>query len=343
MVGVVACGPEGFDPASKVSSVRVLGARLDKPSPAPGDDVNIELLVHRGPDGGPQAEVYWLPIVCTNPPRDLYFACFAQLAGEAVPGAGVPILVLPNDGGSFPLDQPPACASGGGLTFEAGTDLTPFLQTGDRFSFRLPRDIIEKHPPTPGAPQPYGLAFAFNIACTGRVRVGDRNDGGTGQSTPIGCFSESGEPVGPEGYVFGFTRVYVYDDAGSTNPVIEGVSIDGVPVDVDAGLTLPRCTTEDTAACPKYALRVAVPPSSQEPYPDVDGGTRKEQVWAAYYATDGRFNGDIRVLYDPEKGALDNTQNDYQASKTAGEGTMWIVVRDDRAGTSWVQFPVRVQ
>jgi hypothetical protein len=83
----VACGAGDFDPASKITSVRVLATRADKPFAKPGDDVTIEALAVDGrADRSTPMHVYWLPISCINPRGDLYYACFAALAGQVLGG-----------------------------------------------------------------------------------------------------------------------------------------------------------------------------------------------------------------------------------------------------------------
>ena len=94
----------------------VLSARVDKPYAKPGDQVTLDLLVYPGPPGTPQAQVYWFPLVCVNPVRDLYYACFAQFAG--VPDDEVHAIVAGNAARVFGFDV----AALAGVDVGAGAD-----------------------------------------------------------------------------------------------------------------------------------------------------------------------------------------------------------------------------
>ena len=86
----VACGGAGFDPKSKVDSVRLFAARADKLYAKPGETVSLEVLAFdgRAKPARPMRH-YFLPFVCLNPPADQYFGCF--LPGVlASPDGGVP-------------------------------------------------------------------------------------------------------------------------------------------------------------------------------------------------------------------------------------------------------------
>ena len=75
---VLACGNSGFDPASKVDSVRLFAVRADKPYAKPGDTVTLEALMTDQRKAKPRAaKLYWIPVLCLNPREDLYYLCFA--------------------------------------------------------------------------------------------------------------------------------------------------------------------------------------------------------------------------------------------------------------------------
>ena len=42
------------------------------------------------------------------------------------------------------------------------------------------------------------------------------------------------------------------------------------------------------------------------------------------------------------RGKVDGSEIKYQAPNEIGEGTVWIVVHDNRGGASWVQIPLHV-
>jgi hypothetical protein len=377
-LGAVACGPQGFDPANKVTSVRILAVKIDPPLPAPGEQVNLELLAHPGPTG--TAKLYWLPIVCANPPDDLYYACFSALLGRNVAGtSGAPRFygVLP-DGTTLPLEGGTGLVGGAssaaslrasssaslarpaaslGLTqaapsspidlstfLQPGTDLTPILREGPRFSYRVPDDVITSRAPVPGAPEPYGITFTFDIACNGTVRVRDPDQGiRSVQPIPFGCYGPDGTELGPEDYVVGFTRTYSYASQRNNVPRIAAVTFEGAAVDTATGIRTQRCTESTETNCPKKPLEVAVSPEDQEVLPNGGEGEPRERIWAQFFTTGGRFVSDTRVLYDPVSGAIPNSFNELQAPREPGTYTIWVVVRDSRAGVTWVTFPLVVE
>jgi hypothetical protein len=139
--------------------------------------------------------------------------------------------------------------------------------------------------------------------------------------------------------------VYAYDDRTNTNPVIDHVTYEGNPVDLTKGIDVDRCTTAKRRDCPEVKLDVAVTEASWEPNPgdkDPDGKVRSEQIWDAYFASVGQLAGDARLLYDPVRGKVDGSEVKYQAPNEAGDGSFWIVVHDNRGGTTWVEIPVHV-
>lgn len=324
------CVGGSFDPQTLVGGVRILVSRVDKPYARPGDTVTLEVLAEDGrADRSRPMKVYWVPLPCVNPPNDLYFACFAALNPSAAPGGdgGVP-------------EVPPF--------LRPGTDVTPFLKEGTTYSFDLPRDIIATHPVVPGADAPYGLAFGFAIACAGRVRITELDpESGNPQSIPIGCFDDEGNQLGPSEYVLSFARVYAYDELVNTNPVIDGVTLDGTPVNVSEGIVVDRCP-EDAAECPKHELGVLVPDTSWEPRPgepDGEGRPRHELVYANYYYTRpvGSFDAEGKVLFDTFKGRVPESENELIPAATPGKGLVWIIVQDNRGGATWVRLPVYVR
>src|ERR1700749_3129554 len=74
------CGGSGFEPSSKVQSLRVLALQKEPPYARPGETVSLKVLYWDGrtADSGivkPDFELFW----CYNPPGDLYYNCFPQL------------------------------------------------------------------------------------------------------------------------------------------------------------------------------------------------------------------------------------------------------------------------
>jgi hypothetical protein len=322
---LVACGSGAFEPASKIVSVRILATQADLPYAKPGDTVKLTTLAADGrADKSTPMTLYWLPFTCEDPPNDAYYGCFAQLAGRTTGKGGT--------------------GSGGGApTLPPGVDLTPFLPQGPNFELKVPADVVDAHPKVMGSDQ-YGTVFAFNIACAGHLEIvpidpSNRNP----QATPIGCFDANHKQLGPDDYVIGFTEIFSFADGrANANPVIDHATLSGNAVDPAQGITVDHCGSN----CPETDIDVVVPDSSWEVNPgDVDpNGTQHHEVlWVDYYAPDGAFGSDAKLLYDAVQGRLPDTHVKYYAPQTAGDRTLWIVVHDNRGGTAWLALPLHVR
>lgn len=357
VAALMACGAEDFEPVSKVQSVRVLAARVDKPYARPGDTVTMDLLTYDGRREQPlPMRTYWLPVVCVNPTNDAYYACFQQLLGGGGDGGVAPIVVLPGsqggDGGAPEAGVGVGGAGAGGgagaaalaAILRPGVDLGPYLHEGNQFTFTLPQDIIQTHPPVPGFPTPYGIAIAFNITCAGRVQLVERSASETGPLyMPLGCFDDQGNKLGADDFVLGFSRVYAYDTQTNTNPVVSGVTWEGAPVNLATGVVVDHCTTEKVEDCPKKKVAVLVTPESQEARPGESSDNLNERLYATYYVTDGKLGSEVRILYEINQGAVPDSYNEFQAPKAVGLQHMWIIARDNRGGATWVDFNVDVR
>ena len=95
------CGPQ-FDLSSELESLRVLTVKKDKPYAQPGETVKMQLLWHDAK--GPRPVQRLFIGGCFNPPADLYYSCFPQLAELAAEGT-LPLspgdtfeATLPSDG-----------------------------------------------------------------------------------------------------------------------------------------------------------------------------------------------------------------------------------------------------
>jgi hypothetical protein len=266
------------------------------------------------------------------------------------------------DGGSGAMggggaDAGAGGGGGGGLgsLLKPGVDLSPILPTGPTFTFQMPADAITAHPKTEGVAQQYGLVILFNIACAGHIEIVPIDPNNINpQQVPIGCFDSNHKQVGPEDWVFGYTRVYAYDTITNANPVIASIDKDGktiaspsslpvstsTPPDVgDATLDVTHCSGDK---CPSVSLGPVVPASSQETQAQIPGNT-KEEIWADFYTTIGSYDADARLLYDSVAGSLGGpkvTNNTFHPPDRAGAGFLWIVVHDSRGGASWVTLPV---
>ena len=344
------CAPSGFADPTQITSVRILASSADQPYAPPGADVNLQVLAYDGRTSKPEPmQIYWLPFVCENPTDDAYYACFEQIASGGKGDAGAPSGDAGSGMGSF-------LGAGGALN----------LPTGPSYTFRMPSDAVTSHAPSQGTSVPYGLAIVFNIACAGHLQLVPIDPSNQNpQTVPIGCFDSSGNQLGADDWVFGFTRVYAYDTLTNHNPVISYVDIGGKHLavtpqpgapqiyttpacDSPTGcLTMPHCTG-DGSTC-QVPFGPVVPMSSWEVNPeqkDVNGNPLHEEIWVDFYATFGNLGDEARLLWDSTTGLVgppSATDSLFQAPSTPGTGTIWMVVHDDRGGASWVTMPVLVQ
>jgi hypothetical protein len=316
---------EDFDPVSRITSLRILAAQADRPYTEPGSTVNIRLLAHDGRKDRPEDSnvadlLYSVPTSCENPLSDLYYACYPGFASQ----------------------------------FQPGEDVTDRLTRGSSFQISISANIIESRPPVAGS-APFGSVFAFSMACSGRVRYLGIQTKPSPQSPPFGCFDDAGSRLGENDFVFAFSRVFVFNDRSNGNPRIDSLSVGGNTFDfqtlqdcadpavggTDCGVKLTRCTKSDQDDCRTVKVDIVVPPESQEVDPSGDRG--REQVWVDYYATAGKFEDDIRILYDASRGRLSDTDVDFLTPRESGEHKLWAVVHDSRGGVSWVELQLQVE
>jgi hypothetical protein len=300
--------------ASLVDSVRILATSADLPYAMPGESVSLRVLAVDGrPDRSRAMQVSWLPAVCMNPAGDAYFACYPSFATQ----------------------------------FQPRVDLSSTLVAGDRWTFTMPADAIATAPAHPGAPDPYGIAFAFVTACAGHVEyVPVDTNVVSPLTTPFGCFDESHAALGPDQFVFAFARVYAFADQRNANPMIDHLTFGGVPVDPATGIAIDHCTASDETSCPTTAIDTVVPDSSWEVDPgslDPSGGAGHEAIWVDYYVTGGRLANDSAVLFDAHSGRATSTGDGYAAPLSPGLQTLWAVVRDTRGGASWIATPMNAK
>ena len=362
------------------NGVRILASSTTEPYAAPGDQVTISVLAYDGrrddqcnADPEPM-HLYWLTTLCVNPPQDAYYACFPQVVSEFAPfesDAGAPGAIdggPPSeiDGGPpSEIDGGPPVDMEGGAADAGCASLSPGGVSPIVSSVRVdvPTGIILPRTGTP----PYGLLVKFNIACAGHLQLlpPDPNP----QVLPIGCFDKNGTQLGPENYVIGITRIYVYNPGGPAtvnhNPVITGIDTpqplepDGAPppsppevIAVDGGDGPPNLTAAtpffaplclpDSGSCDNPKIGAIVPPSSWERAANGVG----EQIWAEYFTTLGGFSSSSRLLYDPTAGAIVDPDTKYQPPapppSNVTSGLIWIVVHDNRGGAEWVTVPLKL-
>jgi hypothetical protein len=351
VAALFACGNQGFDPASKVDSVRMFVVKADKPYVKPGEMVTLEALTTDARKDKPRpAKLYWIPILCLNPQDDLYYLCFAP------PGDGghdaqstrlVPVGPIADAGAGEAgagRDAGGAGALAGSNPFGSiptGVDLGPFLPQGPKFTFQMPLDAVK---PRMGS-APYGLGIIFNIFCAGRVEFAQRDPSGSAQQVPVLCTDENGVQLPPSDYVIGVSRVYAYPDRTNANPVIEAVTFEDKDVIPTSGITVDKCTAAKEKDCKENKIGIRVSDSSWELNPSeiTRDGDQREQIWVDYYSDIGKFDDEARLLFDPHAGRVTDNEDIFRAPKDVTDGTLWAVVHDNRGGASWIILPLHVR
>ena len=332
------CGND-FDPPSEISGLRVLSVRAEPASGTPGSLLRLQMLradVARDADVPErQVEVAWLG-GCHAPPSRQFFDCYPLLTRLSA-------LLEPRV-----LDTPSE-------RFPPGV-----FATGDEFEFEIPRDVLERSPRLETDPIHFAPSYLFFAACAGQlVPRPDLTD-----RVPLGCVdAESGQPVGNDGFVIGFSTVFTFENASNTNPVLESVRFGGAVVpdlacaddadcqemaaDFEGALgcsrsgrcapVVPPCGEEE---CPRTLVSPSIARSSAEALP---GESHNEVVWVNYYSNAGRFGVASQLVNDRATGWVDDYSSRWHPPRTPTELTLWTTVHDQRGGAAWASFDVIVR
>lgn len=329
----VGCGPQ-FDLSSELKSLRVLTVKKDKPYAQPGDTVKLDMLWH---DAKGPRDVQRLFIGgCINPPADLYYGCFPQIA---------------------------ELASRGELKVEPG----------DKFEVSLPTDIISSRggPMEPGQ-EPYGLAVVFFAVCAGRldldVSAPPAADGTGG--VPVRCLDDNDQPLGSDDFIVGYTSIYSFLGVDNENPkfVLEdgrtsfkvagesapadcvGEACQGaadVEIDCSAeGETrcVAACADDGDSSCPGIQVAPVIDEDVEEDdhTSDLVGAPTGEQMWVNYYVDRGSIS-EVRLVNDATTGWNSEYRGELRAPKEPGPMKVWAVVHDNRGGIDFTRVTLMVQ
>lgn len=350
---LVACGAS-FDTVGQLDGVRVLGVKKSSPYPRPGEEVQLDMLVHdTGPaKGEPQTraplQTMWLA-GCYNPAADLYQGCFAQF------GALLGAFGLSPDEPIDPSmsDELLAELAKGGIQ----------LGFGPQFRFTVPKDLVTRRGETSPGVEPYGLSYVFFAACAGTLRP-NLEPGGF----PIQCVDAKGELLPQRDFVAGYTALYSYEERVNRNPVLSGFSVNGkklksadVCLDQECSLlpwdgsrkctgdepVVSPCADEDNPLdCPKLEFKPLVDEASVEADPVATrdlGQAAEEQMWVNYHSDRGRFSSDLSLVNDATAGFNQKLKGEFRAPEAKGKAHVWTVVRDNRGGSAWGRFDVCVK
>jgi hypothetical protein len=300
---LAACTPELVDDSAIVRAPRLLAARSEPAESAPGSVVTTTAL-WAGPDG---------PIA--NPPLDWGFCVVRKAFTD--PGSVAP--------GCLTVDSPDVVAFGRGAT-ATGT---------------LPAFGPDRPDPLPGEAagrpaDPDGTGGYYQP-----VRVLDDDAAASLVSIRIRC----GLPDATPDQAMELLRDYI----PNANPEITSVTIDErtlEPLERDAIATFAVTRGETVDLALHWPTCAEAPCGGAEPYLWFDPAartltSRHEAMRVSWFATDGAFETSHSGRSESEA-TLGETTDRWSAPEAVGPVTLWVVLRDDRGGTTWATFHIDV-
>jgi hypothetical protein len=203
--------------------------------------------------------LFWFPAPCVDPPGGQHYNC-------------------------YPFFD----------TLPTGVDRTPVLHevpvTKAETTITIPPNALAKALARPGVKEPFATAYVFMVACAGHVeRIHLRSGLGPNQ-LPIACFDAKGDELDPDAFVFGFTRVFVFETRRNAIPSFDAVTFQGASIDPAKGVVTGKCVRDNRGNCNTVKLDVTYPDSSSEIDPDnVDahGHVGRETLYVDWFSTVG--------------------------------------------------------
>jgi len=327
-LGIVT-GPSCVDVArvDEVTTVRVLGITTDQPYAAPGDEVTLRMTMEdaREPSARP-IQITWIAGCKVPTASTPYFACLDQLAGL---GAG--------------LGDPKAAPFIHQEVVDAELSGVPDAIT---FAVEIPEDLLQTKDDVPLDTLVYRVFFTV---CAGEIAPEDLAPEGD-TLLPVGCFDADGNRIGPDGFVIGFSDVFVFSDGRrNENPQVTGIELDGtlLPQDPTEALAVTACD-EPPGGCSGKELPCmrdveVVVEDTAEPDPS-DSTDRREIVWVDYFTDAGNFEEPQKLVSDAATGFKSKHGTPWQFSNEhSGLITIWAVVRDNRGGAAVTHGFLRLQ
>jgi hypothetical protein len=287
----------------------------------PGDEVQLELLWH-DPVAQPRS---WMWTTCLNPSSTTVFGCFQKLAldlGKLPPEQRLQ---------AFHLRADPITSK----AFE-GNELAvdPMADPRTLFRVKIPNDALAQLAGgSPNARKAATLGVVF-LACPGNLKPNP--DTSARNALPVLCLdSKTGEELGSDKFTIGIRRIFLREKDENQDPRINGVLLNGQPWPENEPRDIKAICNGDEARFDRCdGDGVEIKPQLQDPYSekgtDEFGETFNEQVVLQYYVTEGLFQYDVKRAEDPK------TRFAGRRGKL-GPQTMWIVIRDNRGGVSWVK------
>jgi hypothetical protein len=334
--GVVAsaCNGASFTPASQIKSLRVLAVQKAPPYAMPEMSVDVRLLFWDGKadPSNPRALEVCFYDACENPAGDLYYNCFPQLLSK--PTKDCP-------------DMIPGSGPDAGTTGEGGVSPHPDP------AHQVPHKILDSNIPStivavqpPSGPK-YGLKYVFYTVCAGHAQFHAQ---ASSTDLPVQCVDEDGTVLGPDDFVPGYSKLYIYDPSTmrqNLNPIINGLSFGAGSIfnnfDAEDGAvpTAPLCPSADC----EIEVKVDVDRASAEidqGSADLNGNVLHEGLWVDFYANKGDFTKPTRLINDATTGWNDDNATHFKVPAEAGPVHIWAVVHDNRGGVEWAEGKIVV-
>jgi hypothetical protein len=215
------------------------------------------------------------------------------------------------------------------------------LTTGeglDHFTLAVPGDALLRDPePLPGR----ALLGVVTVVCPGTLEDRIIPETTTADPLPLVCRDDTGARLSSFDFVVGMKRVFVRENDRNANPEIARITFDGKDWPDTLMPTVRACdeqtnNTDDCAESLRHRIRLEATPESTESGTDETGAVFEEQLVVQYYATDGTFSDGNRIASSPE------TEWVATPGTRGAEVTLWMVLRDDRGGVTWVERRIQV-
>jgi hypothetical protein len=125
------------------------------------------------------------------------------------------------------------------------------------------------------------------------------------------------------------------DQAFNTNPKLTRLLADGKEWSSEQANLLPLSTL--------VHLRPQVAVGSQDIFlPDGEDQQRPEDHLYSWFSTGGDFS-DQRTILDSDAVSQELDQNDWTTPNVPGDYKLWLVARDGRYGTDWMEWTIRIE
>jgi hypothetical protein len=260
-LGLASCNATDFDPASRVTTLRVLSVEADQPYAHPGENVTLSGLSY-DPQG---RSLQWAWAACVNPRASTVEGCLAKLAEDA------------NNG------QPPMLMMGADL---------------DRVTFPIPDDTISS---LAAVAQPSALVGVVSATCPGQLDLDQDSDtlpfrcvdNDSGRALALDEYVVGLKRIAVRSSDRNQNPIVArltFDGADWPE--------DEIP-EVDACNTNKNDWLQCTGGA-RHKLAAYATPESFESGVNEFGQPFAEQLIVEYYATEGIFEYDVRIAGEPE-------------------------------------------